>query len=373
MRSVLSLAVVLMIIAVLMRVARVEPDSRTHAGPDDGLVLVAMAKGAFLPPARFPGMIETFDDLILVGDLILNSKRPRAGIRVATLSPKLEFVSYRTYDTARSESDIEAFLGACRRVPTNSVLILTTFSVTEPEPGLTGHRKEDLVALLGELGAEMTPLDGPPASWAMITVRRPSGWVKLAESFSREQGVSLVFTIRPELSTYDGHRGEVMMVQRTEPLTVRLDRELAAAQVTEDVRNRPGGTVGRVTRPVIDAMPLRVSDGPHLPSSVLWREVLIDDGVVFRTAVGLKNSSWPDSNGATFQLLVDGTVIRSESVVHQPGEPNEWSNWQVDLGAYAGKTVDIELRVDPMGDASADRALWGDPTLSQAVQSPTAR
>lgn len=364
-RTALHLALCLLVVAALMKGTErfAAPPPRAHAGPDGGLSILAASRGPLLPPARLPGGEETLDDAILIGDLNLELEG-REGLRVASLAPGLAFDELVCFDLARSEADAARFPGFCRSRPVGALLVLAGYGRIAPATAATRSHADELAGTLAELGAEAEPLAGPPASWALITARRPRGWVRLAEARSTEQGVTVAFTVDADLATYDDYRGELFESELSGEAALPLQLELGAAQTTEGVRRQRWTTLGGETRDAIWAPPpARTGDGRPQPSRIRWRGVRPTAGAVLRTGIGLTAGAREGSGGATFALLADGEVLHSETL--EPGSADRWHDWEVPLGELAGREVELELRVDPDGDPERDWAVWGGPALVQ--------
>ena len=365
MRPVLSLGICLLLLLVFGRtIAHFVPESHAvRARSDGGLSIVAVGKGPLLPATTLPGGDEELDDLILVGDLILTIPERPAGLRMVTLTPELEFAEHRVFDLAGTAQHGEDLLWVCARKPIHSVLIFVSYGSIRPRPEIPAPLVRGLSNLFVELGAETNPIDPGTASWAMISVRLESGWVKLAEAYATGQGVALNFTLDPDLSVYEGHHGEVARSAETKDAPVPLDIEISSAEISPKAHRVRGARVGNVPRDAIDARPLWVRNGTDLASFVRWRGVQLREGAVFKSGIGIRDGSWEKSNGARFSLLINGEVEYEETLLPEPAPPTGWHDWEVDLSEYGGQTIDLELRVDPLGNAADDRAFWGFPKL----------
>ena len=85
--------------------------------------------------------------------------------------------------------------------------------------------------------------------------------------------------------------------------------------------------------------------------------------------LGLEDGASTDSDGVAFEVRVDGELATPTArKVVQPG--GRWKAWQVDLRAFAGRRVELELAVDPLASARGDAALWGWPKLVRGYARP---
>jgi hypothetical protein len=75
----------------------------------------------------------------------------------------------------------------------------------------------------------------------------------------------------------------------------------------------------------------------------------------FRFAIGFTG---PTKNGARFAVLVDGQEVWSR--VHRT---SPFAAQRVDISQWSGKTIELTLRVDALGDASNDWANWASPQI----------
>jgi hypothetical protein len=360
MRSVLALSLCLLAIAALMRLAGFDGVVRAErAAPDGGLTIVAAGRGSLQPPARVPGGEEILDDAILIGgDLILKPKASTDGLRLAVLAPGLVFEGYHSFDLAGSGEEVERFLALSAAQPEGAALVLTTYGAVLPADDR--HRRS-LSERFVELGADRSPFRPPRASWALITVRRPQGWVKLAEGHGEGSGVVVTFILGRDLAAYDGYEGETTLIRELGDAPIELEDELGSAIATERTRKLKFVTVGGEARPAIESHPIYVRGGRDRPSFVMWRDVPLGPGAQFTCGIGLKETSWDLTDGATFSLRIDGEVVHSETL---SSRPPGWRDWAVDLDRFAGRTVTLELVVDPGQHAYNDRALWGSPRLT---------
>lgn len=63
-------------------------------------------------------------------------------------------------------------------------------------------------------------------------------------------------------------------------------------------------------------------------------------------------------------MLIDGRIVAVAR--RSPLKLLSWSDWSVELGEFAGQTVQVELRVEPLNSAQGDFARWGNPEIWDA-------
>lgn len=105
-------------------------------------------------------------------------------------------------------------------------------------------------------------------------------------------------------------------------------------------------------------------------SRVIWT-VQVPERAVLRTAAALRPDAWQHpTDGALFRVGVADEDTYTEffnRLVRPHDEPGDrrWVPVDVDLSAYAGRTVKVIFNTEPgpQGDSFADACLWGAPRL----------
>ena len=240
------------------------------------------------------------------------------------------------------------------------------------QPTLPYTAPSRFAAVAELLGARARPFDltdagdvadpTPSESWALIAARLPGGWTPLAEAYSRDSGVVLAFSIAYDLERYAGQRGEFVEVHASGPVEVFLEEELPnAARCGEEVECTSDHTVGgRRMRSILQ----RPTAGA---SRVAWDGVRLGDGSGLRAMVGLADGVRAGSDGVVFEVRVDGELVHAQRA--EPEGP--WRLLQVDLRPFAGRSVELELAVEPGSGANGDWALWGRPMLVHGFAGPS--
>lgn len=353
MRSVLALALTLVLFALGARLLRHERDvPGALAHPGGSLAVLAAAKGSLLPAGTVPGGVETMSSAILIGDSILRFEENRAGLRAAWVDAALELRGHERFQLAEADGRraCATFLDG---LPLGSTLVLASTGAFAAAP-------EDVAGLLANLGARSSAreLASASVSWAWIGRRSRGGWVALAEGVSTESGVVLAWVLHAD-GAGAGGASDFVRVEARGRVEVALEDELDCADRTEDVVRVDGAPVGGVRLPAI-FVPPRPKQGGH--RSVVWDQVPLGSEPRFTGAIGLRDGAWAQSDGARFELWVDATSVHTETLDPR-APPRSWLPWNVDLAPFAARKVRIELRVEPLGHGSADLALWGKPLL----------
>lgn len=99
---------------------------------------------------------------------------------------------------------------------------------------------------------------------------------------------------------------------------------------------------------------------PHGEHRVCFPGTVLGMRPVFSSALALLPAGGK-SDGVTFMVAVDGEIVAKRTV--KGSQVGRWIDWRVPLSAYAGRKVDLELRVAPGKTRSYDVACWGKPVL----------
>jgi hypothetical protein len=189
-----------------------EPGSAKAGPPVTPIRVFSTAAG--LEPASLGG--SPVPDAILIDDLYLRSHPEASGVRVATLSPEREIRGYRNFDVRSSDGAVGALLAHVERQPHGSVLVLTARGAIRPAGEGAPLRGEALRELMRELGAQSNPFDAPRASWSLIALRRPRGWVPLAEAYAEQRPTRLAFSVATDTARYDDWRADLVADRNVE-------------------------------------------------------------------------------------------------------------------------------------------------------------
>lgn len=360
MRPILALAVVLVVLTFLIENERwLLPQGEAHAGADRALEIVAGAKGRLLPAAPLGTGPERIGHALRIGERTLVPGRAVDGLRSALLDPEGELESQRIFESASAE-DFRALHATVELARPGSVLVLASSGRIGPLDGDEGARAELRAALAG-LGARAQPGQVSPESWALVAMRREDGWLPLAESYSRDSGVALSYVLGHARELPAHFAGDFAEVRAPEEVEVFLEEELDYADERSPgcalVRDRR--VLGRTLAGILQPPVVEAGVEGATASRLLWHDVAVGAGSGFLAWVGLADGAGDDSDGVVFELWVNG-----ERVLAQPIQPRTaWTIFLADLRPFAGRTVDLEMRVEPGASADGDAALWGKPML----------
>jgi hypothetical protein len=340
------------------------PDSRLA---DHALEVVIGAKGPLLSAARIGTGPERIGEAIRLGDRTLVGAG-RAGLRAAFLGPDFALRSERCFDVAGSLDDARALRAAVEDAELGALLVLASSGRLEPEGD--ERPRTELERTLALLGARARPGRATPESWAILALRLEQGWVPLAEGYSREAGVALAFVVGPELEAYADFHGDFAEVCAGERDEVDLESELRYASLcTPRVELARAGTVQGQHMSGILLPPAPEREGTARRGRLVWSGVELGANSWLVAWLGFEDGASADSDGVAFEVRIDGELATATArKIVRPG--GRWKAWQVDLRAFAGRRVELELAVDPLASASGDAALWGWPKLVHGYARP---
>ena len=326
------------------------------------LSLLATGRGPMMSAPRFTNSEDNLGSVLFVGDRSLSVRRDAPGLRVAVVSPDFELMSHERYDVATVPEDAGRLRALVDAIPVDGTVVLGSTGRIAPADL---EQRARLQALADELGSAVEPFAGPPCSWALIALRRPDGWVLLSEALSRTDGVLTTFALDADLDRYDGFRGESLLVGQGEAPVLRLGEQLVAAhRKSSQILFRRGFEVGGVTGAALSMiLPRQPRPDGSTQAYIRWLAVPIPAGATFVTALGLPERRGAGSSGARFSLWIDGEPVHEASVGGDGAPTGAWVPFEVDLRAWAEREVELELRVDPLGEPEGLRALWRDPRI----------
>ncbi len=362
MRSLLGFSLLLLLLAFLLFLEGRQPQKDVDT--TSSLDLVVFSRGAMSPPVENPlTSRHGIHRGIIAGDLVLGRAGREPGLGVACFAPDLRFERYRNYALARSKKEVKAFLHDLDSQPENTVMVLYVAGSIRPGPKIPKNLVEALAEAFATLGAANPPHEG--GSWCMITLKRPQGWVRLAESFSVRQGTTLAFQVTFPPEHYDDFRGDHVFSTEDPDAEISLVDELANAQYNPKLtRKLPDVKLAGVRLPAISMITPHGKDVKKgTANRVLWESVPLGARPGFKCRVGIRAPAMGKTDGVIFSVLVNGVVLEQREALLPKGVRADWQPLEVDLAAYAGETVDLELTVSPKKTTTADYAVWGEPIL----------
>lgn len=364
MRAALALSLVLLGLTLALNHARewFEAGPPPDARADRALELVLGAKGPLLPAARLGTGPETIGEVLHVGDRTLVGGGAD-GLRVAFLGPDHVLLFHGFFDVAHDPSAARALAERADGASEGAVLLVASSGRLEPE---SEDARAELDALIARLGAAFEPGHATPESWALIARRGERRWKVLAEGYSRDCGVALAWVLGRDRS---GEPADLTPERAWFRAPARSEVELAgelphAARRTSGVAVARERFVGSRRFDGILVPPVLETEGSASPGSVAWRDVPIGPDAGLVTWPGLVDGGAAGSDGVTFAVVVDGEPLARRAV--RPGATPR--PWLVDLRPFSGRTIELELAIEPGAGGAADVPLWGRATLFQGYE-----
>ena len=362
MRSVAALSLLLLAFALLLRLERMP--ARAPRGFEGELDLLLFARGGLLPVREDP-LVERYglNDGIIADEKVLRFPGGESGLRAALFNRHKRLLVHRNFDLTKTEG-IKALLSFVAEVPPNTLLVAQNQGSMLPgDEVMPAHRQSLQVALAG-LGAHAQPTLSAPCSWALITLNRETGWFSLGEGYSRNRNITLARSVTVRDWTESTRPGEFVALEDHQEVVVDLMAELEQAQRQGNAWVRPGAKLGEATFNTIKAIPpYLAAENRYEDNRLHWPDIRLGRGARFECQVGLETWVADRSDGVIFQVLLDGQVVVRQEY---PTEGGGWT-WvpiELSLEPFAGRTVDLELRVSTGPSGIGDEALWAAPTLS---------
>lgn len=203
-------SIVLLLLAVLVLRERQQQivEVRDEISDSGNVDIRILSQGVNMAPAALSADYQLPPAAIIIDDYVFRSAGNRKGLHVATLGPDFVLADRRWFDLAESVKDGDAFCQYVSMQPINTTLLIGTYGDLQLKEGKTLVLRERLEKTFATLGAKALPFNHSGASWALVTLLRPEGWVNLTESHSQLSGVFAAFTIQPNLSIYDDYDGD---------------------------------------------------------------------------------------------------------------------------------------------------------------------
>ena len=214
MRSVASLALLLLVLVVsvdFLSWSQAEESKRDEIlGSQRAHRIRAFSSGWNFPPA-VQGTTNQFEGA-LIDDRWCRSG-PHYGLRVISIPPDNGEILLTNYKLLNSDLQLNSFIKNVANVPLNTTLVMASkqnFGKPTPEdkkkrPERGEKRREELGTFLRGIGVRSNPEESKHFSFIYICVRRPEGFVPLAEKFSLTRGVSVSMNLDKDVSVYDAH------------------------------------------------------------------------------------------------------------------------------------------------------------------------
>lgn len=348
--------------------------------PADATTVRIFSNGTGLMPENFERCPHA-QAIIVDGDLFCTYDTSDHGMRVATFFVGGEEVRFDNYDLGSSDEDVAAFADHVRSAPEDAVLALAVFRSVQPRGEGAEQRARALGELFDELRCHTHPETLKAPSWAYLGIRRPQGWVPLAEALSVTKGVMLAYAIPPDLEALDGVEPQLLFDRRTR---IPLASLYPLGQTRLDpltIARRGYGTAFEVDEVEHNGFEATPAFGPHADpegavNRIRFPFVRLGSQASFETRYGMHEYTWRHTQGVELQVLVDGEVAGRRAFGVDPLEPFAWQAWGVDLSPWANRWVELELRTRLLGLEPGqvreypEPVYWGEPTLFGVQDEP---
>jgi hypothetical protein len=360
MRAVASFAVLLLLLALAYEFAGWSEKRAIEIVAEEAArkshTIRAMSTGFRLPPA-YLGRRKAHQG-IYVDDTRYNLQISKGGLRVLTIpegATEDGDRELRNFAVFESDEAVGLLGNALAAVEVNTVVVVASHAFVGPRPGDYPERRERIGMLLRGLGATSSP-------FVLITVRRPRGFVPIAEAYSTTRGLVLAVHLERDLTVYD----------EREPLRV-LDERATVALELEEAQGEKFDVVNRSLDG--QAFPaIQLSVPPQEPRGVRWdvAELLASadptgerEAATFTTDVALLWDWRSGLNGARCTLLVNGRERGERVIFREGGETMQWLAWEVLLRTDREVLESVEIRVEALAEPKGPRArvLLANPAL----------
>lgn len=373
MRSVASFAVLLLVLVVSfdflswsegVEVERVEALATRRAHR-----IRAFSTGWNFPPVR-QGITNQFEGA-LVDDRWCRAGRT-AGLRVISIPPDGGEILLENFALMGTDVQVSRFAQLISKLPLNSTLILASkqnlgrahSNERRESPEKVARRRERIGLLLRGMGVRSNPEDFDHLSFVFICVRRPEGFVPIAEKFSRTRGVGIALNLDEDVTVYDSRKAETIIDNRW-LLTLKPELAQGAGLFPEG---------GKRSFKEVGYPALRVEMAPGMGASLTWnvpevcqatitpgtkdtpfaRENIDAQGSVdFEAKLAWKFPEDPELKGLQFILRVNGRRMGDRFIYNDGAELERWILWKESLATDVGPIESVEIEVLPVGESAA--------------------
>ena len=312
--------------------------------------------GATLPPVRFG--LKPQRSTIYVDGRMLRSYFDETGLRLVTIPPGDGLPKLYTFNLPRDTEAPARLLELIQSIPADTAVALASFRTIQPKGPAREAMRSLVVQALKQIGAQTDPTDDNLVSWAILSLRRPSGWVPLSEVYSKTKGMSISYNLEDDRSRYDGFK-PVLRVDHT--------KRQMLSEVTQQATKATAGF--KVAGAFVGGVPIQSILLPLVPDAgILWRFVHLGQFPTFECQLGLPSDAYPYVPGALCSLVINGEVIATQGLGQNAKSPDEWIPWRVDLSAFSDRWVSVELRATPLAKTLPTSVFWGQPSI---LSSPT--
>ncbi len=331
-----------------------DPDGPLYLSADanEGRSVRIYSCASGLPPVLFGSMPQ--QSSVFVDGEMYRSYFAETGLRVVTIPPGDGAPSLTIFNLSRDPNAPRRLRELIDSTPINSALALTSFRTIQPKGRGREERRDHLTKTLREIGTQTDPTNDNLVSWAILTLKRPQGWVPLSEIYSRTKGMSISYNLDDDRSVYD----------EVEPfLRVDETRQLSLLKVFDQVVES-----AQSNRVVLATVSGRARQSLLMPlengARAKWRYVKLEDSPFFECMLGIPSDAYAYVPGARCSLVINGDVIASRTLGRDVSTGDSWQEWQVDLAAYSNRWVSVELRAEPLAETLPTSVFWGVPSFT---------
>ncbi len=374
MRTILSFGALLLLFALALNLSSGSYDDwvphewAEEGGLSSGTSLRIFSCGVGFRPERYDQKAQRHG--IYVDGARYGAPTTITGLRAAAVLSTGE-VDSRTFELHRYAEESEKLDAFVRSLPVDSILALGVYNTALPAGRDAEARTALLTTTFALLGAKAPPVDARHVSWAFVAVRRPRGWVPIAEKRSDNKGISLVLSLPSRLARYDTHPPHSVRFEDDPEIWLvdwyadALTDELAVLHEPFEIRKVPQRAIQAST-----PFGPHVKEGEPLASRVSWPLVLLGPGARFSSYLGIRSDRRGRTAGVRFEVWIDGELLASRELAVDPLEEDSWHTWRTELPLDEPRWVSVELRVVPLEDFDwttrgwSEPAFWGDPWIT---------
>jgi len=373
MRSVASFALLLLVLVVSLdflswsegvEIERVETLAKRRAHR-----IRAFSTGWNFRPVR-QGITNQFEGA-LVDDRWYRAGRT-SGLRVISIPPDGGEILLENFALMGTDVQVDRFIQLISKLPVNTTVILASkqnlgraYSKERREsPERVTQRRERIGRMLRGMGVRSNPEDFDHLSFVYLCVRRPEGFVPIAEKFSLTRGVGIALNLNEDVSIYDSRQAQTTIDNRW---LLTLKPELAQGE-------RLFFEGGRRTFKEVGYSALRIEMAPGQGASVNWdvpevceqtitpgtkdtpfaRENIDAQGPVdFEAKLAWKFPGDSELVGLQFILRVNGRRMGDRFIYNDSAEQERWILWKESLATDVGPIESVEIEVQRVGEGGA--------------------
>ena len=291
------------------------------------------------------------------------SEKARSGLRMAAIFPDGRPSVIDNFELGARPSELERLQKVLAETPVDTILALGSYRTMAPHPR-EGQEPIDIInAALRVIGVRSDPVSERFGSFAYLCIRRPQGFVPLAEHYAPNHGVGLSFHVDADRSIYDDYDAPLYFDGRVRET---LSPPLAASRGVNFEKAR---ALAGITHP---AVRLAATTGESafarwdVAEQLAEKEITDHAGATFSTNIALMWEGHVSVRAARFVLRVNGRVAAERVLFKEEGQVMLWHAWEVLLPLGEGEQVEtVEVEVFRVGDPSEARAtgLVSNPSL----------